>query len=159
MVAKNRIIIDAQQLAKAPREVTGELDASIFDLSPEDRFTCTSPLVYHLRGSLVGEGFLIEGTAGSTIHCNCDRCLNDYDCDVTASSVCHFYEGLEHQLIDITDDIREDVVISFPDRCLCNKNCKGLCPECGQNLNEKDCDCTGSTDTPNVWDQLDGLDL
>ena len=159
MADRNRILIDTQQLSKAPQDITGELSATIFDLSPSDRFKCTNPLAYNLRGALVGEGFLVEGSAESTIHCNCDRCLKDYDYLVKATAVCHFYEGLENRVIDITDDIREDVVINFPDRCLCSQSCKGLCPECGQNLNDGTCDCTGPTNFPSAWDKLDGLNL
>ena len=43
------------------------------------------------------------------------------------------------------DEIVEQVIISsFPQKVLCNPNCKGLCPTCGKNLNHETCDCSNN---------------
>ena len=41
--------------------------------------------------------------------------------------------------LDITDDVRQEVLLSFPVRCLCREDCRGLCPQCGANRNERSC--------------------
>jgi uncharacterized protein len=43
------------------------------------------------------------------------------------------------ETIDVGTVIREDIVLNRPMQVLCEPNCEGLCPECGQNLNEGDC--------------------
>jgi len=53
-----------------------------------------------------------------------------------------YYSG---DTIDFHDAIQEQVVLSLPLRPLCREDCKGLCHTCGENLNEKDCGCCGST--------------
>ncbi len=49
-----------------------------------------------------------------------------------------FYKGEE---IDLSDIVREMLVLEIPLRYLCNESCRGLCPRCGQNLNTKTCGC------------------
>jgi uncharacterized protein len=41
----------------------------------------------------------------------------------------------------LEDVLREQVILSLPVRSLCQPDCKGLCPRCGENLNEKQCRC------------------
>ena len=36
---------------------------------------------------------------------------------------------------------REEIILGYPVKFLCKIDCLGLCPKCGQNLNEKKCDC------------------
>ena len=44
----------------------------------------------------------------------------------------------------LEDVIREQVLLSLPDRVLCRPDCKGLCPRCGQNLNQEACSCVAA---------------
>jgi len=37
--------------------------------------------------------------------------------------------------------LRVNLLTSLPLQVLCRPACRGLCPHCGQNLNEKDCGC------------------
>lgn len=48
---------------------------------------------------------------------------------------------------DITPLIRERLLLAIPMKPLCNPDCKGLCPECGIDLNKDTCNC--------VKDQID----
>jgi uncharacterized protein len=43
--------------------------------------------------------------------------------------------------INLRDPIQEQVILALPDRVLCKPDCKGLCPQCGADLNEAACDC------------------
>ena len=45
-------------------------------------------------------------------------------------------------LIDIDELIMTDVTLEIPFQLLCREDCKGLCPVCGSDLNEKTCNCT-----------------
>ena len=41
--------------------------------------------------------------------------------------------------LDVTDDVRQEILLSYPIQCLCREDCRGLCPQCGANLNERSC--------------------
>ncbi|MGI4758050.1 MAG: YceD family protein [Janthinobacterium lividum] len=56
----------------------------------------------------------------------------------------------------LEDVVREQVLLSLPDRSLCREDCKGLCPNCGENLNEAACTC-GSARIDPRWSALQGL--
>ncbi|HAH21982.1 MAG: hypothetical protein A2Y00_08065 [Omnitrophica WOR_2 bacterium GWF2_43_52] len=43
--------------------------------------------------------------------------------------------------VDITEDIRQELILEYPLKPLCTPECKGLCAQCGKNLNEGDCKC------------------
>ena len=48
------------------------------------------------------------------------------------------------------------LLLNLPEQVLCKEDCKGLCPECGTNLNLKDCDC-GDKDIDPRWAALKNL--
>jgi uncharacterized protein len=47
----------------------------------------------------------------------------------------------EHHILDLTEAFRQYRVLAVPMKPLCQPNCAGLCPVCGQNLNESSCAC------------------
>ena len=53
--------------------------------------------------------------------------------------------------------MREQVLLSLPNRTLCKEDCKGLCPRCGQNLNQEPCNCNPASDASMKWSALAGL--
>jgi uncharacterized protein len=48
-------------------------------------------------------------------------------------------EPFDGKTIDLDPIVREQVLLALPVTVLCREDCKGLCPTCGQDLNEKDC--------------------
>jgi uncharacterized protein len=48
-------------------------------------------------------------------------------------------EPFDGKTIDLDPIVREQVLLALPLSVLCQEDCKGLCPECGQDLNERDC--------------------
>jgi uncharacterized protein len=56
----------------------------------------------------------------------------------------------------LEDVVREQVLLSLPSRTLCKEDCKGLCPSCGQNLNNASCNCDPAAADPR-WNALAGL--
>ena len=72
----------------------------------------------------------------------CDRCLSESE----ENQIHDFDEELESaavvdNLVDITEIVRDTLIISQPIKNLCKIDCKGLCPVCGKNLNESSCEC------------------
>lgn len=72
----------------------------------------------------------------------CDRCLTQSK----ENQVHEFEEEIDSadiadDSIDITELIRDILIASQPMKNLCKVDCKGLCPVCGQNLNDGECNC------------------
>ena len=90
----------------------------------------------------VGKLFNIEGTIKYRKFFICDRCLNPSSKD----RLIEFDEELEKSdldgdIVDLTEIIRDTLIVSQPIQNLCKEDCKGLCPVCGKNLNEGECKC------------------
>ncbi len=54
-----------------------------------------------------------------------------------------FVEGI----FDLTELIRQSVLVAVPIKTLCAEDCKGLCPHCAKNLNDGPCNCPPDQDT------------
>lgn len=102
----------------------------------------------------------------------CDRCLTPFGSLLTPSYRMYYVteanidssiDPAEVQVvppgfsvIDLSDDIRQTVLLSVPLKLLCRENCKGLCPHCGINLNAETCACSETSVDPR-WEQLGRL--
>ncbi len=64
-----------------------------------------------------------------------------------------YYEGESFPLSDL---IREQVILAVPIQPLCKKNCKGLCQQCGKDLNLGPCGCKAHHEH-HRWDALKGF--
>jgi DUF177 domain-containing protein len=47
----------------------------------------------------------------------------------------------EQHTLDLTEAVRQYILLAIPMKALCKKDCAGLCPKCGKNLNEGKCNC------------------
>jgi uncharacterized protein len=59
-------------------------------------------------------------------------------------------------VIDITDDVRQTLLLAVPFKLVCSDTCKGLCPSCGTNWNLEACECH-EEDTDSRWEELKKL--
>jgi uncharacterized protein len=62
---------------------------------------------------------------------------------------------IEDDEIDLEDIVRQEVVYHLPVRMVCGEDCKGLCQQCGANLNTGKCKCDDIVDPR--WSGLKGL--
>ncbi len=119
--------------------------------------------VSHLAGIV-----LIDYTVSYTLHLHCDRCLAPFD-RAESQSFSHELvttgsesgEGetalvIPNMRLDIEDMVQTDLFLTFPMKFLCREDCKGLCPQCGKDLNQGECDCKQSERDPR-WSALDNL--
>jgi uncharacterized protein len=155
----DRIRVNIAHITEDGLKVSGRLPADVFEIEENDRFETPNPLDYELTLSYSGPDILVRGQASTLLRCRCDRCLQYYDDNICNAEVCHYLGEVTDDFLDLTDDVREDIVLLFPQKCLCREECKGLCAECSQNLNALDCDCRAVLEAPNAWNQLDDLQL
>ncbi|MBR6021708.1 MAG: DUF177 domain-containing protein [Kiritimatiellae bacterium] len=158
---ENRIVIETSQLARAPMEVSGEVDGdAVFNLGNDPVARPAGPIKYALRAELVGGGeVVVTGSAEAPFELLCGRCARFFSTNAKIGAFLRAYAWEDHpEAIDATADVREDLLLELPGYPLCAPDCKGLCPECGNNLNEGPCGCHAPeqpvAETP--WAALDG---
>ncbi|WP_066502998.1 YceD family protein [Abyssisolibacter fermentans] len=114
----------------------------------------TTPIDINLEIYKVDKASLyVNGTVDYQCIDVCDRCLNafnrkaheNFSGKIIEKEEQEEYEDIifyhENGKIDITDMIKTVILYNLPMKTLCDENCKGICPKCGQNLNEKQCNC------------------
>ena len=97
-----------------------------------------------------GASLRAMGTVRACRRFVCDRCLAEGEREITLdfsedyaktpgeTDEAALYDG---EAIVLDDLVRDTLLVAEPLRELCKSDCKGLCPVCGQNLNEGQCDC------------------
>lgn len=109
-----------------------------------------SPIEFDLRLEAVVEGVLVTGTAEAGVAGQCVRCLEELTDQVVIDfQELYVYPGnepdeaddedevsrLQGELLDLEPVLRDSVVLELPFQPLCTDDCRGLCPECGADLN------------------------
>ena len=140
---------------------TGEVWLRDIDIAETAHLKFVSPFRFTVHISKVGENnILVKGSGELTVRGACDRCLADTEMTVEIPEICHYVEGIENDFIDLTEEVREDILLALPLRLTCRDDCRGLCPNCGGNLNQGACRCRRETDgEASPWAALDGLVL
>ena len=70
----------------------------------------------------------------------CSRCLKEFNMNIEKKVDLH-YELKGELSIELDDNLKDEIIIDYPMKILCKEDCKGLCSQCGKNLNEGPCDC------------------
>jgi len=98
----------------------------------------------------------IVGTISCYISGYCDRCLKPIETQIDLPFEQTFYKDeadedkyiYTNSLLDATQAVSDEIVLSLPTLLLCKDDCKGLCPKCGCDLNERQCDCDLTRENP-----------
>ncbi len=85
----------------------------------------------------------------------CARCLVEFEYSFLKDY--HFsYKSSNGPILDITNDLREEIILGYPLKPLCREDCKGLCSICGGNLNESECGCDRSSQEKTGLAEVEG---
>ncbi|MBN2796829.1 MAG: DUF177 domain-containing protein [Clostridia bacterium] len=133
-----------------------EIDTT-FTFTDEDALSnsmvCTVNPV-NVKGTIksYGNGFKLDISYESTWQYQCGRCLEPVDYVIKGEIIRSIvkdgndgdddYVVVESTVIDLYDVIYNDIVLNLPSQVMCDEECKGLCPNCGKNLNTGACECS-----------------
>jgi uncharacterized protein len=151
--------IQIKGLPEEGTEVRGELTAADLEIPEDDRLSCPWPMPFSLHVAAVVGGLVVTGRVEVRLRGRCDRCLGYFTVKLPPVPVEHQYLDFHADVLDLTEDVRDDILLTFPSRCLCRADCKGLCSECGQNLNVRECGCGDESPDESPWVALDRLRL
>jgi uncharacterized protein len=142
----------------------------------DERAELSGPLAVEAVASLRGTEVVVQGTIAGNLGAACDRCLQPIPFPISLSFDSHFipvtdYEENERaelqeedldfsvfdgETIDLDELIREQILLTLPVRLLCGEECRGLCAECGKDLNAAPCGCREEQIDPR-WGTLAAL--
>lgn len=168
-------------LVALERSRTVDLDAVIpvdAELWTDAQLPLIEPVTVQLKATLGhGDQVLVRGTIRTRLEGECRRCLGRVELPVLLQPTLVFMprggelqeedeeleedDGLrlydEHAMaIDLDEVVREELILNVPAWPLCRPDCRGLCPQCGLDLNETSCTCTRE-ETDSRWAALRAL--
>ncbi len=152
------LVLDTHELGRRPgsmRRVHATVAAPPDLGTPVIAIPARSDVALELRLESVVEGVLVTGTAALHTAGECGRCLEPVTGELVvdlqelyaypeAVTWVHQQAGgddddelvLVDELLDLEPVLRDAVVLALPMTPLCNENCRGLCPECGERLDD-----------------------
>ncbi len=117
-----------------------------------------APISGHVQLMRTRSGILVTASLRTRVEMVCSRCLEPAFCDLEIAVEEEFFPTVEvytgaaihwqdftddeallidaQHILDMTEVVRQDLIVSLPMQPLCSPDCKGLCPHCGANLNE-----------------------
>ncbi len=135
----------------APEELAGMLE----DARP------AAPLEGDLRLMRAPRSIFVRGQLGTDVNIECSRCLAEVETPVELELEAEYFPQIDissgaplpapdddlaftidgnHEL-DLSEIVRQSLLLALPMHALCAEACRGLCPDCGANLNQGLCTC------------------
>ena len=157
-----------------PAETTLELEADNIDFVSQG-FAFKDLLTVKISIQEVNDEYFCQAYLTVPVEEECCRCLALFDDELSFdfnfsikigkgesvlssesdnSDVILLGDG-EH-IVDLSNVIREAIMLELPAKPLCDEECRGLCPSCGVNLNEETCKCKGE-EIDDRWEDLKDL--
>lgn len=161
--------IRVDNLHKGPRQVAFCEPAGTFPalvaLAEQGEVVFRGDVAGSLEVSLAGETIRVVGRAATRVGLTCSRCLTETERSLDVPlNLCYqkaeaapgneaLPEELELTLkemelipfqgdiIDPAPEIAQEIIMALPQSVLCREDCAGLCPVCGNDLNQQECGC------------------
>jgi uncharacterized protein len=154
------MLFNVAQLLKDPIGSTREFDLDegsdlLADVPARARY------IGHVKIIHINEGALVEAVVRTTAEVDCSRCLRPVEVPlqfkfteeyrptidlatglpVPVREGEEFFRIDESHTLDLTEAVRQYALLNLPPYALCREDCAGLCPSCGQDLNQGRCEC------------------
>jgi uncharacterized protein len=157
-------------LNRLQREGRARVDA---DVAPSDEFwngtdvAPHAPLAVRLEAQQAATDVVVRGRVAGEFELACRRCLDPVVAGIDEELALLYRAGMEPgddepadvlplprgATLDLTVPVREHVLLAVPTYVYCRGECRGLCPQCGANLNQAVCGCT-SEESDERWGPL-----
>ena len=143
----------------------------------DERIQLIEPATVTGKVRLAGNEVFVNGHVETRAQVECDRCLKPVELPVSADFELEYITGADYEstsavaelteaelsvavfdgeAIDVDEIVKEQILLAVPTRMLCREDCKGICPECGKDLNTGECQCVKDDIDPR-WAALKNL--
>jgi uncharacterized protein len=161
--------LDLSKIRQAQQRFERTFDPSEVTMD-DDVYRIVSPVHLEFEIHKDKDKFRLVGNVQAQLELACSRCLEAYPLPVDQSFDLRYHpqseasveaetevgdEDLEtsfyrNEQIDLNELLREQFYLALPMKPLCREDCKGLCPQCGANLNTGTCDCSPEWEDPRL---------
>lgn len=164
-------------------EVTMEKDSGWMKSYHEEWpsiYTFHSGIKGKLKLTRLGNKVKVEGSFETELELECSKCMDKFLLPLRKNFISEFYpledfvwrssepvELRKHEMemefytkgiIDIEEILSTNIILNIPMYPVCSETCKGICPNCGRNLNREKCTCSGGERIRDErWSPLAGL--
>lgn len=157
----NALRIDVRELEDGPRSLKASLTTRDLNLD-EGQVQVSGEVVVSLTAEKQSRrGVRVRGRLGVDMQLTCARCLDLLPYPLVVDFNQYYQSNAHHSLIgeialqkkdmevgfysgdfiEVSDILREQILLGLPMKPLCRKACRGLCPHCGRNRNRDRCSC------------------
>jgi uncharacterized protein len=166
--------IDLQSLPPGASALETAVPAADLDLAHE-QFEFTDPIRVELDIAKGEKEIVFDCTVLAPAQVACSRCLNEFEdtVEVPFRLICHRVDADSPMLggeeeegirfipysatsVPLAGEVRTMLILALPINPVCREDCRGLCPQCGSDLNAGPCGCAGSVADPR-WRALEQL--
>jgi uncharacterized protein len=164
------MLLDLSKLHGPREHFERVFQPSVFD-PPDEDYRVAAPVELSIDVERSGpDSFRVRGRVATKLELLCGRCLETFELPVDAQFDLRYIphvgdakdaerEIAEDDLttsvyrdgtLDLLDLLREQFLLVLPMKPLCAQSCRGLCPDCGANLNASDCSCQPRWEDPRL---------
>lgn len=159
------MLYNVAQLLKDPVGSTRDDQIDEELRAPDEPWECTQ-VTGKVRLLRTHRGVLVTGDLTASVGAICGWCLEPVDLPLDLHIEEEYFPQIDiatglpvaapedadaffidkHHILDLSEGIRQAIVLGMPISPRCREDCRGLCPVCGANLNERSCACERQTD-------------
>ncbi|NOX64068.1 MAG: DUF177 domain-containing protein [Chloroflexi bacterium] len=142
----------------------------------DESFDVTGPFIGSVHMLKASDTVLVRMEGSLTVRLVCSRCLELFDAEIPVVIEEEFRPSInlvtgrvvrdlgddaavvidERHILDLTEVLRQSIVLALPVAPVCDPDCQGLCPVCGANRNTETCHCEADSIDPR-WSALSVL--
>lgn len=179
------LVFNVAQLLKEPvgakRNLDLEANLLLLDEQAEDGLLGAHDVKGAARATRLNKGVLVQGEVNADVVVECSRCLEHFSTPVDGTLEEQFNPAIDvdtglpmrladyeaddtifqidaNHLMDLSEPVRQALLVALPMKPLCREDCAGLCVECGANRNDVDCGHTNES-VDHRWEGLQVLRL
>jgi uncharacterized protein len=164
------MLFDLRKLHGDREHVERTFEPAVFE-PPDEDYRVAAPV--RLSMDIVQAGndvFRVTGRVATRLELGCGRCLEPYEIAVEAPFELRYVPQAENSgdgeheigeddlttayyrdgVLDVNELLREQFQLALPMKPLCRAECRGLCSECGTNLNRASCTCNPRWEDPRL---------
>src|SRR5205814_8305163 len=124
------------------------------------------PVSGQVRLRHINQGLLVDGQVDLTVELICTRCLKTFEQELHLELDERFRPTVDvvtgvplpaieeddvfpiddHHQVDLTEPVRQHLLLAIPIATVCKEDCAGLCSQCGKDLNLGPCECEPEVD-------------
>ena len=122
-------------------ELSEKIEPAQLSLEGQTVISFIKPIEVKANVMKAGAELFVDVLLESHVEYTCGKCLSKFE-DTFRKKFNTVLEVRPAEIVELDDEIRQEIILDYPIKVICKPECKGLCPNCGQNLNIGECDCS-----------------